>query len=119
MTQNSVKKLQMETKSKRQHRTLVFVTLLILCAAMFASWYFWPVSDRLWAKRAVATSSILAMSKTDVDLKLGPPNNPPGFFSGWDYSYHLEQDWLGIDNWWLLIKIDENEKIVEANVVTD
>ncbi len=79
----------------------------------------WPISDLSWAKNAVGTSKIFSMSKLDVENRLGPPDNPDGSFSGWDYVYYLEPDWLGIDNWWLIVNVDDEGQVVLARVVSD
>lgn len=98
-------------------------TILIgfICAAvlLILSWIYWPVSNLSWAQKAVGSSVIYTMSKSEIDRRLGQPDDPTGYFNVWDHVYFLQPDGSYIDSWWLLIAVDENGKIIRADVVTD
>jgi len=65
--------------------------------------------------------SILArLTRGEVIQLLGDPE-PTDYFSDWDLVYVLgpERGFISIDNEWLLIRLDDSERVVETITATD
>ncbi|MHA7814390.1 MAG: hypothetical protein ACX94C_13485 [Phycisphaerales bacterium] len=108
------------TKSTGKRATIaVLCSLAALTALISLGWFIQSKSDYAWARRVVENSTIYSMSKSEVDERLGPPDNPEGIYTNWDYVYHLKPDSLGLDNLWLVIRVDETNQVVTARVVSD
>ena len=68
----------------------------------------------------ILTERLIGVQKKDVQKLLGIPPET-GYFKKWDLVYYLGQErgFLGIDSEWLVLKIDENNKVVETRIVSD
>lgn len=70
----------------------------------------WQMADDLIAKKA-----LLGMTRAKVVSLLGTPTSDN--FPEWDCAYWLGPN--GIDDWWLALRFDANDCVVESRIVPD
>ncbi|MDX1996745.1 MAG: hypothetical protein SF066_03415 [Thermoanaerobaculia bacterium] len=75
---------------------------------------------RAMADRLLWTRALLGRSRTDVLALLGPPSSD-GYFRDWGLVYWLgpERGYFGIDSEWLGLRLDAEERVIEARILTD
>jgi hypothetical protein len=68
----------------------------------------------------VLTRSLPGLTRTEVIARLGAPP-PTDYFRDWSMVYNLgaERGFISIDSEWLVIRLDESDRVSEARMVTD
>lgn len=118
--------------------SLVFALLLVLAFVGLAArrtWYPGRAFDRqTWlnddqgtqgarlkmADRMVARRALLGRTRTDVVAMLGKPAASANL-TDWDLVYRLgpERGFISLNDEWLVLRLDDQERIIEARIVRD
>ncbi len=66
------------------------------------------------------TNRLKGKSRSEIEELLGVPPET-GYFSDWDMVYRLgaERGFIGIDSEWLVLKVGNDNKVIEAQIVSD
>lgn len=70
------------------------------------------------APTLVRERKLIGLTAAEIDEELGPPY-ASWDFAGWDRTYYLGPDSACVDSTWLVIRFDDNGKVVEAKITND
>lgn len=72
------------------------------------------------ADRMIARRTLLGRTQAEVVAMLGEPK-ANGYLADWDLAYRLgpERGFISIDSEWLALRLDDQQRIIEARIVRD
>jgi hypothetical protein len=72
------------------------------------------------ADRLIARNTLYRKSRAEVVQLLGEPP-PTGYFADWDLVYWLgpERGFISIDSEWLVLRLDQDRRVVHYRIVRD
>ena len=111
--------------------TVAVVAGLTVCSMWLAGRAFDPVAWRDefqvqqgvrlgMTDRLIARRTLLGKTRAEVIEMLGEPP-PTGYFADWDLVYWLgpERGFMSIDSEWLVLRLDEDGRVVDNRIVRD
>jgi len=62
---------------------------------------------------------VMGLTLDQVEEKYGPGLNAFSYLTDWDRMYYLCHMPTGVDDYWLVIRLDENDIVIAADAVND